>query len=177
MKAIKCYFELLASPCSSSSSDSKPVALENYQLGRLSGFTRAFVFARLDFEYEGAEWPPAVQEKKHNRKLPENCCTEKQVQKLRPVWRRLISIYFVLMNYSGVFFIVAVTSARFFSRLSFLPCIAKCKQIYWRHCVWQMSVGRRQRVRNNPSAFFYVQEQQEKSNLFLLAFSLTNTNI
>lgn len=112
---VKCVCEQLASPSSSSSSssESQPVRTEIYQLGRKVIMLHAgFVFVRFYFEYEGAGWPSALPKK---YALPEAIAQENKHKRLRTVWRHLISIYFVLLNYSGVFFILAVSSAGFLS--------------------------------------------------------------
>lgn len=108
----------MASPLSSSSSEPGPVRTEIYQLGRaVLWLHTGFVLTRFYFEYEGAEWPSALPEEiaLNNKKLPGAIAQENKHKRLCTVRRHLISIHFELLNYSGVFFILAVTSAGFLS--------------------------------------------------------------
>lgn len=74
----------------------------------------------LDFYFEykgGAAWPSASSEKYATQlRAAQSCCTQKAAQRAPlTIWRHLICIDFVLLNYSGVFFILPVASAGFLS--------------------------------------------------------------
>lgn len=114
---VKCVSEQLASPLSSSSSGSDQSGQKFIKFGgRSSGFTLALYL--LDFTLNRKELnglQPCQKNALHKTELPEAIAQENKHKRLCTVRRHLISIYFVLLNYSGVFFILAVSFAGFIS--------------------------------------------------------------
>ncbi len=153
----------LASP--SSSSESRPVGTEIYQLGRkVIWLHTGFAFARFYFQCEGAEWPSASPVKCTARHRGARS-TGKRAQKTlhcmeTPHFHTLcIAELLRCFCYSG----------SCFCWISFIE--ASCLALQsvnrsWRRCERRLPIRNCHLVKNDPSVCSQMRAQQQKSNLF-----------
>lgn len=145
--------------------------------GRSSGFTLALHFLDFTLNSKGGEWPSVSPEKRaaQRRAARMPIVQANKHKRLCTVQRPLISIYFVLLNYSGVFFILAVSLLAFF-QWSHLPCIGKCKQS-GKQCERWLPIRNRHLVKKGSISLLpNVHTTTEMLSFFLLPLLLTNTN-
>lgn len=153
----------LASP--SSSSESRPVRTEIYQLRRkVIQLCTGFVFSRFYFEYEGAGWPSASPVKCTARRRAARSA-RKQAQKTvhcmeTPHFHTLcIAELLRCFLYFG--------SYRRWISFTGAFCLAlQSVNRSWRWCKIRLPIRNCHLVKNDPSVCSQTRAQQHKSNLF-----------